>query len=439
MFPSVVLLLPGSSYRADDFFQAARRLSAAVIVASDRCHELALLWPAAGQDGPGLRPAQTLPLVFRDPGEAARALVDQLGAVRPAAIIGVDDQTAVIAARASALLGLPHNPVASVEAARDKALSRQRLREAGVPVPWFEVVQRELDAAALEALCGRSRFPCVVKPLTLSASRGVIRADDASQLKVAIARVAQLLRSPQVAERRDPALLRLLVEEFLPGPEVALEGMLRAGELETLALFDKPDALEGPFFEETLYVTPSRHPDELQRQTALMAQRAARALGLREGPVHAELRLTPEGPRVLEVAARSIGGLCSRTLRFGVGSTLEELILRHALGQPAPAQEREAQAAGVVMLPIPRRGILREVRGVLAARAVPGIEDVVITARLDAELVPLPEGSAYLGFAFARAATPDAVERALRAAQAALSFTVLPALPLAAAAALAPA
>src|SRR5207248_7832302 len=266
-------------------------------------------------------------------------------------------------------------------------------------------------------------------PLVLSASRGVIRADDPASLGLALERVGRLLRSPQVAVRRDPELSRILIEQFLPGPEVALEGLLTHGDLTVLALFDKPDPLDGPYFEETLYVTPSRHPQRTQDAVARMVSDAARALGVTHGPVHAELRLTPEGPRILEVAARSIGGLCGRALRFGVGVTLEELILRHALGTAGEPPPREKRASGVVMLPIRSRGILEEVRGVEEARRVPFVEDVAITAHLREELVPLPEGASYLGFAFARGDTPEQVEQALRQAGARIEAVVTPRLP----------
>jgi biotin carboxylase len=351
----------------------------------------------------------SLPLDFTDPDGASRALAEAVRPRKPAAILGTDDQTAVIAARAARLLGLPHDPPEAAEAARNKRLSRERLRSAGVPVPRFQIVS--LDGAIPEGVS----FPCVVKPLVLSGSRGVIRADGPADLRAALDRVARLLRSPQVAVRRDAELSSVLVEEFLAGPEVAVEGLLTRGELTVLALFDKPDPLDGPYFEETLYVTPSRHPDELQREVARATASAARALGLTHGPIHAELRLTREGPRILEVAARSIGGLCGRALRFGVGVTLEELLLLHALGRP-PAVVRERAAAGVLMLPIRRGGVLREVRGLAQARAVPGVTDVVVTAHPDEELVPLPEGASYLGFAFARGETPEEVEAALRRA-----------------------
>ena len=411
MRPCVAVLLPQSSYRGDDLLAAAARLGIDVFVASDRCHVLAEEWTEGA-----------LPLDFDDPEGAARGLAEAVRPREPRAVLGTDDRTAVIAARAAQLLGLPHDAPDAVEAARNKRLSRERLRDAKVPVPRFRVL--DLDAPVPQDV----PFPCVVKPLVLSGSRGVIRAKDPEELRAALRRVGRLLRSPQVAARRDAELSRVLVEEFLAGPEVALEGLLTAGELTVLALFDKPDPLDGPFFEETLYVTPSRHPEQVQREVARATAEAARALGLTHGPIHAELRLTAEGPRILEVAARSIGGLCGRALRFGVGVTLEELLLLHALGR-APALPREQAASGVLMLPIRRGGVLREVRGIAEARAVPGVTDVVVTAHPDEELVPLPEGASYLGFAFARGDTPEKVEAALRRAGSLVEPVLDPKLP----------
>src|SRR5690242_1128791 len=350
--PAVVLVLPKSGYRNDDFLAAAQKLGVSVIAASDVCHQLADGW----QDAP-------LALRFRDAGAAADELVQRVRPQAPVAVVGVDDLTALVAALASEKLGLPRNSPRAVAAARNKAQAREALRAAGLPVPRFEVVSRDLDAAALDALVARATFPCVVKPVVLSGSRGVIRADDARQLREAFARVGALLRSPEVSQRRDVELARILIEEFIPGPEVALEGLLVRGHLHVLALFDKPDPLDGPYFEETLYVTPSRHPAALQDAVARTTGDGCRALGLFEGPIHAELRLSPEGPRVLEIAARSIGGLCGRALRFGVGVTLEELILRHALGGTSDPPPREERAAGVLMLPIRKRGVLEDVRG----------------------------------------------------------------------------
>jgi biotin carboxylase len=414
--PAAVLVLPKSGYQNDDFLAAARKLGLTVIAASDACHQLAEHWQSTA-----------VTWKAHDPAEAAAEIEQGLKGQAPAAVLGVDDRTALIAALTAARLGLPHNPPEAVAAARSKAMSRTRLREAGVPVPRFQLFN--LDSQDLEQLLASAPYPCVAKPLSLSASRGVIRADNPEELRAAIARIARLLKSPDVAQRREADLKRLIIEEFIPGREIALEGLLQEGALRVLALFDKPDPLDGPFFEETLYVTPSRHPPGLQAQVTQNVSDGCRALGLVEGPIHAELRLSPQGPRILEIAARSIGGLCGRALRFGVGVTLEELVLRHALGLPA-APQREDVAAGVLMLPIRARGTLTEVRGVEEAKKVPLIEDVVITAHLREELVPLPEGASYFGFAFARGETPQAVEAALRAAGEQVRAVVTPRLPI---------
>lgn len=418
--PSVVLVLPKSGYRNEDFVAAAGRLGVEVIHASDACHQLSEFW-------------EETPLALRshNASTAADALAREVKPRSPVAIVGVDDLTSLVATLASARLGLPHNPPGAVASARNKNLSRSRLKDAGLPAPWFEVVPRDLAGPELEAFSSRLPYPVVVKPLVLSGSRGVIRANDPRSFSEAFARVAALLRSPDVAQRRDPELLRIQVEEFIPGPEISLEGLLTRGQLHVLALFDKPDPLDGPFFEETLYVTPSRHAAALQDAAAQAVSEGCAALGLAEGPIHAELRLSPQGPRILEIAARSIGGLCGRALRFGVGMTLEELILRHALGEAAAPPPRERRAAGVLMLPIRKRGILEEVRGVEGARTVPLVEDVAITAHLREELIPLPEGAAYLGFVFARAERPDQVERALRTAGSMIEAVVTPRLPVA--------
>jgi biotin carboxylase len=420
MPPAVVLVLPKSGYRNDDFLAAAKRLGADVIVASDVCHQLADAWTTA-----------PVALRFRDAQAAADELARAVRERKPVAVIGVDDLTALVATLTAARLRLPHNPAEAVAAARSKALSRAKLRDADVAVPRFEVASRDIAGGELEALLQRTPYPCVVKPLVLSASRGVIRADDPQALRAALQRVAALLSSPDIAQRRDADLDRVLIEEFVPGPEVALEGLLMRRHLHALAIFDKPDPLDGPYFEETLYVTPSRHPAPLQDAIAREVSRGCAALGLAEGPVHAELRLSPSGPRILEIAARSIGGLCGRALRFGMGVTLEELILRHALGMAGEPPPREKRASGVVMLPIRRRGVLEEVRGVDEARQVPLVEDVAITAHLREELVPLPEGASYLGFAFARGDTPEQVEQALRQASAHIEAVVTPKLPVA--------
>ena len=311
---------------------------------------------------------------------------------------------------------MPANPVAAVKAACDKVALREQLQAKGVPTPRHRVLAVSgTETPDLSPLV----YPLVVKPTRLAASRGVIRVNDPAALCAARARIQAILAAPDVVER-GLAATDLVVEEFIPGPEVAVEGLLMGGELHVLAIFDKPDPLDGPFFEETIYVTPSRLPRARQDEVSDCCQRAADALGLIEGPVHAELRLTAHGPVVIELAARTIGGLCSRTLRFGTGMSLEEIVIHHALRRDIPSLRREALAAGVMMLPTPRAGVLDTVTGQDVARALPGIEEVTITAHSGQRLLPLPEGHRYLGFVFARGDEPAGVEAALRHAAAAL-------------------
>ncbi len=369
----------------------------------------------------GLQPGRTLTIDISSPAGAAERIA-KFAATRPLrAIVPTDDPTAVVAAAASLRLGLPHNPPEAAAAAGRKDRLRALLLRGGVRTPRHAVHPIGADEASLAR---SSTYPCVLKPLFLSGSRGVIRADAPPEFVAAFRRIRDLLARPEVRERDPEAARFVLVEEFAPGAEVALEGLLTDGRLRILAIFDKPDPLDGPFFEETIYVTPSRLPAEAQRAIAQSASAAARAIGLVDGAVHAELRVDGTTVWVIEMAARSIGGLCSRALRFGTGLSLEELILMHALGRDVENLKRERTPSGVMMIPIPRAGILRAVRGMREARAVPGVVDVTVSATVGRPLVPLPEGSAYLGFIFARRASPGAVEKALREAHGRLEFVI---------------
>ena len=401
----LLLILPSATYRAPDFLAAARELGVAVTVASER---RAAMSAAMGE--------RALTLRLSDPALAAEQIAERARETPFAAVVGVDDQGVMAAALGAERLGLPHNPPAAVARTRDKAAMRRAFSEANVPQPRFVVLAADAD---VRAVAGEVGFPCVVKPLSLSGSRGVIRADDLDQAEAAAERVRGIL-----AAAGEPVDASLLLESYLSGAEVAVEGLLRAGQLQLLAVFDKPDPLEGPYFEETIYVTPSRLPAGVLAEVERITAQAARALGVREGPVHAELRVDGESVRVLELAARSIGGLCSRALRFGVGVSLEQLILRHALGLGVDDLGRESMAAGVMMLPIPRAGTLVAVEGQEQARAIAGIEGLQITIARGRPLVPLPDGDRYLGFLFARGLTAEAVERSLRAAHARLRVRI---------------
>lgn len=403
----VLLLLAPASYRAGAFLDAARKLGLEVVQGVDIPDELADRWNVP------------LGLNFGEPDVAIRKIAEYASNMPVDAVLSVDDAATILAAKASEILGLPHNTSESALAARDKGRMRELLLAGGAPVPTFQRYELSHNPVAVAQ---EVAYPCVLKPLRLSGSRGVIRANDENEFRVAWARLSHLL----VAEGNDPATTDILVEEFIPGVEVALEGLLTDGELRVLALFDKPDPLDGPFFEETIYVTPSRLPARTQQEIASSTALAARALGLRTGPIHAELRVNERGPWIVEIAGRSIGGLCSSILQFGTGMALEELILRHAVGMEIGDCTRDEAAAGVMMIPIPGAGLLASVEGVESARQLEGIVDVQITARLHQPLVPLPEGASYLGFIFARASDPYAVEHALRDAHSRLRFSIKP-------------
>ena len=417
--PRALLLMTTTTYRASAFLEGARALGVAVVVGSDQAQALAALHPEGH-----------LTLDFGDERGATREIVAFAGRTPLDAVIAADDDGAILAAAAADALGLAHAPVAAVAASRSKLATREAFARAGLPTPRF---QRFSIADDPEEVARSVAYPCVLKPLFLAASRGVVRANDEAELVSAFRRVAALLRRPGLAAEGGEDARSLLIEDYIPGIEVAVEGLVTAGRLRVLALFDKPDPLEGPFFEETIYVTPSRLPAARREAIAATVQRAIDSLGLSHGPIHAELRLDDRGVWPLEIAPRSIGGLCSRALRFGGGVSLEELILRHALGMGAEGLEREPSAAGVMMIPIPRAGILRAVGGIQEARGVPGIEDLRVTIPVGQEVVPLPEGNRYLGFLFARAESPERVESALRDAHRRLTFEIASPPPVAAA------
>jgi biotin carboxylase len=425
----LLLLTTTTGYQTRAFVEAAEKLGLDVVFGTDRCHVLEDPW----RDG-------ALPLRFEDPQNSAARMVEYARTSRVDAVVALGDRPTPAAARACRALGLLHHPVEAADICRDKYLSRERLRAAGLSVPGFRRFPLAADARAIASwFDSGSGFPCVLKPLALSASRGVIRADDPEQFVAAFERVRNLLRSPEVRVLREETSDFIQVETYVAGEEIAVEGLMNRGRLKVLAIFDKPDPLTGPFFEETIYVTPSRLPAAGQAAVCDTLEQATRALGLYHGPLHAELRLDPAGPRptsiwVMEVAARSIGGLCSRALRFsspehGEGMSLEELLIRLALGENLHQVQREPTASGVMMIPVPAAGIYTDVDGVETARATPGVEDVVITAKPAERLVPPPEGASYLGFIFARGPSAEYVEDALRQAHAKLRFEIAPTLP----------
>jgi predicted ATP-grasp superfamily ATP-dependent carboligase len=412
-----ILLFAGKlGYQTRSLDEAASKLGVDVVFVTDRCHQLDDPWGD-----------RAIAVHFESPDAAAYEVLTAVrGGQQIDGILAFGDRPAVAAAYVARGLSLPYNHPAAVEACRSKLRMREVFRDAGLRGPWFRSVA--LQPAPEPSLLGIS-YPCVLKPLSLSASQGVLRANTREEFVAAAEKIRRLLASPEILARREANLDQIIVEGYIPGREVAVEGLLTDGELRVLAIFDKPDPLEGPYFEETIYVTPSRLSHTDRSAIERCALDAVRAVGLTQGPVHAEFRLNDQGVWPLEVAPRSIGGLCGRALRFvdsqgGDSIHLEELLLRHALNLPGSDSPREPMSSGVMMIPVPRSGILEAVDGEDEALAVAGISELQITARLHDYLAAWPEGSSYLGFLFARAKTPEAAEASLRLAHAKIRFTI---------------
>lgn len=416
--PRVLVLSTTTGYQLRSFGEAAEDLGVELMFATDRCHTLDDPWRDSA-----------VAVRFHDEPDSVEAVLRAV-ADRPIdGVIAVGDRPVVLAARIAEAVALPGNPPDAAAASANKRLARQRLGRAGLPVPAHVLLTVDSD---IRRLADELSFPVVIKPVGLSGSRGVIRADDSMTLVAAFERVSALLQRPDIRAQRTGLEREMLIESFIPGREYAVEGLLTDGVFTPLAVFDKPDPLDGPFFEETIYVTPSSAPPALQARILDAVQRGARALGLRHGAVHAECRVdVQQEVYLLEVAARPIGGLCTRVLRFQTDrglQSLEHLLLRHAIGQDISAVRREPAAAAVMMIPIPRRGVLKHVGAEDDARRVANVEEVRITAKLDQVLEPLPEAGSYLGFIFARAPEPAAAESAVREAHLRLVFTIDPAI-----------
>jgi len=411
----VLLFSTTTGYQLRSYDEAASRRGVEIVLATDRCHQLDDPW----RD-------RAIAVRFYDVSSSLEAIEKEAAKGAFSAVLSVGDRPTILAASAAARLGLPGNPVDAAAASVDKREARKRFAAAGLTVPRHSVVEAddEIRAAARDP---RITYPCVLKPTGLSGSRGVIRADNANEFVAAAIRIRSLLARPEIRAERSGSDV-ILVEEFVPGREYAVEGVLRHGALHVFTIFDKPDPLDGPFFEETIYVAPSALDAAASEAVHGTVERGARALGLRHGPIHAELRLTPAGMVLLEIASRPIGGLCSSALRFEGGASLEDVLLDHALGGDAAVRRRERAASAVMMIPIPKRGLLKRVEGEDRARARPGVTDVRITAKQDQLLEPLPEAGSYLGFIFASAGTASLAERAVREAHGDLIFTIDPAL-----------
>lgn len=430
----VLLLATTTGYQTRAFGDAAERLGIDLVFATDRCDTLEDPW----QD-------RAIPIRFYDEAGSVATIVEAASRNPIDGVVAVGDRPTVIAARAMKALGLVWHPRSAAAVARNKKAAREHFQAAGLPTPTFVEGTPDDDPEHFSTI----GFPMVVKPLALSGSRGVIRVDNEKELVAALSRIKSLLASADIQAERHDAHRLVLAERFIDGREFAVEALMNQGTLDVLAIFDKPDPLDGPFFEETIYITPSSAPPATQTAIVQAIATASRALGLFHGPVHAECRVNARGVFVLEVAARPIGGLCARALRFvrqatvaephalvrgnlipvssiGREISFEELLVRHALGEDSTLWRREWRASGVMMIPIPKRGIFRGVSGIDDARAVPSVEDVRITAKPDQALIPLPEGASYLGFIFARADRTADVDLALRTAHRRLTFTIAP-------------
>lgn len=407
-------------YQTRSFEDAARKLGVQLVYVTDRCHQLEDPWGD-----------QAIAVHFESPEAAAYKVMEALRGQEVSGLLALGDRPAAAAAYSARGLGIEYNHPASVEACRSKLRMREVFRDAGLRVPWFRSLPiTHMPEPSLAAI----HYPCVLKPLSLSASQGVIRANNREEFLAAAARLRGLLESAEIRSTREPSLDRIIVEGYIPGKEVAVEAVLSNGSWSILAIFDKPDPLEGPYFEETIYVTPSRLPETGLSQIEKCARDTTQALGLTHGPIHAEFRINGDGVWPIEVAARPIGGLCARALRFspdaaGEPIALEELLLRHALQLPGWDAPRERLASGVMMIPVPHSGVLERVSGEAAALATPGITELLITARLHDPISAWPEGSSYLGFLFARGNTAAEVEKAIREAHKKLEFRITPRLP----------
>ncbi len=404
--PRVLLLVPARTYRAADFLLAAGRMGLSLIIGSD-----------------GALPLGGHPVIQVSPGDlqdSADRIIATSGPI--SAVVAADTPMLPLAAAVAARMGLPGNTVDAVTATTDKAAQRRRWAAASVAQPAFRIVPADAQEDGVQQAAAEAGFPCVVKAVSLSASQGVLRADDPAAAVTAARRIRRVL----AAARRPPGE-PLLVEEYVPGPELSIDGLLTAGDLTATAIFDKPWAPEGPTFEETLLTTPSRLPGPVLAAAVATAGRAARTLGLTHGPIHAELRIGGHtgqaGPVMLELAARCIGGLCSRALRFPGGISLEEMVLANALGHPAP-RHHIARPSGVLMLPVPRPGVLQAVEDRTRAAATPGVTGLTITIPIGHRVQPLPEGDRYLGFISADGDTREDVEKSLAAAREQLHIVI---------------
>lgn len=341
------------------------------------------------------------------------------------AVLGYEEDATLTVAHIAAALGLPAHPVAAAEAALDKPMMKQRFAAAGIPAADFIVAADEDEAVAWAEAGG---YPVVVKPCRGSASQGVIRANDEHTLRQAYRRLRRIIRDHELDNGGRPPSAHL-VERYLPGSELSCELLLQYGAPEVITEFGKPLPLTGPYFEESIYLTPPALGAALRREVHELSMAAAKALGFYHGPAHCEIRLTPDGPKVLEIAGRLLGGACAGSFRDRLGEDLDALLLRSALGEritlPAPADD--APTVGALMIPVPGEGRVVAVRGDDGARRVPGVRDVSLQTEPGEIVVPFPEQACYaVGFVSASGPDEAAVVGSLGQAAAQISLELTP-------------
>lgn len=409
--PFVLIISPGASYRLTPYLNAIKSLLYKAIIASDSDFSI------VSADIVGIR------IDLGKPDKSLQRIFDAIASVNICAVIATDDATIEMANQVAKQLLLPFNSEAAAKTSHRKDLARlclSQYKQDHYKIPLFSILPLDRSEQSENQW---AQFPAVVKPLSLSGSRGVIRVNQKNELDVALARVGNILHNDQTLAEYERN--HVLIEAFIPGVEVAIEGLLQNGKFELITLFDKPDPLDGPYFEESYYITPSRQPEVVQQKIVAATQAVCEAYQLQEGPVHGEFRINQYGVWVLELAARTIGGQCARILQFATGVSLEEMVLKNKLRLPVQ-YNTDIKGAGILMIPTPGSGILKRVEGLSQASKVENIVDIEITVRQGYELVTLPEGERYLGFIFALAQTPEAVESALREAHQKLKIIIAP-------------
>ena len=397
---AVILIIPSASYRTGPFMNAIKKLDLKVLVISDKSQVFS-----------GKYPDNLIIINFNHWKDKSVEISKWAKNNGLKAVIGVDEESIVLAANLSNFLNVDHNSIESVLLTKNKYLMRTELIKTGLCSPWFKIFSIYESS---NKIINEISFPCVIKPTFLSGSRGVMRVNTKKELSEGIKTLNELLSLDELRKRGGKQSDYIMIEEYIPGKEVAIEGIVSEGKLTMLAIFDKPELLEGPTFEETIIVTPSVLTKKIQYSLLETLQVVVKALGIVKGPVHAEARINRNGNYILECASRSIGGLCSKVLEFQGGISLEELILRSYLGRNIEKSKLIGNARGVMMMPTEKKGILKEIGGVKDALVVKGVTDLQITVKPGEKLQPLPKGDRYLGFIFAGGNNQEFVINALK-------------------------